>query len=108
MDFPKTRALPTLAIIAGEEPLRPTWWGLIPLPGTDDLNRTAQLTRRERAIIGLIGEGLSYEEIGRRLRVDTHTLKSTVREILGKLGFRTRLEIAAYARRNGSRCAKAP
>ena len=71
------------------------------------MNHAAQLTGRERAIIGLIGEGLSYEEIGRRLRVDTETVKSKVRAILGKLGFRTRLEIAAYARRNGSRRVKA-
>jgi len=67
------------------------------------LNHTAQITQREREIIGLIGEGLSYEEIGHRLCVGTQTVKSYVRDILAKLGFRTRLEIAAYARRNGSR-----
>ena len=70
--------------------------------GRVHLNHTASLTSRERAIIGLVGEGLSYEEIGRRLQVDTSAVKSHVRDILGKLGFRTRLEIAGYARRNGS------
>jgi ATP/maltotriose-dependent transcriptional regulator MalT len=66
------------------------------------LNHTVQLSGREREIVGLVGQGLSYEEIGHRLRVGTTAVKSHVHAILGKLGFRTRLEIAAYARRNGS------
>jgi len=66
------------------------------------LNYTAPLTSREREIVGLVGEGLSYPEIGHRLRVGTSAVKSHVRDILGKLGFRRRLEIAGYARRNGS------
>ncbi len=66
------------------------------------MNHTASLTSRERAIVGLVGEGLSYEEIGHRLRVGTTAVKNHVRAIFGKLGFRTRLEIVAYARRNGS------
>lgn len=64
---------------------------------------------REGKITGFIGEGLSSEEIGHRLRVGTPTVKSHVRDILEKVGFRTRLEIAAYARRNGrSRRQRAP
>ena len=66
------------------------------------MNEIAPLNPREREIVGLVGQGLSYEEIGNLLRVDTSAIKSCVRKILGKLGFRTRLEIAAYARRNGS------
>jgi DNA-binding NarL/FixJ family response regulator len=65
-----------------------------------------RVTEREQQIIGLIGEGLSYRDIGRRLQIDTHTVKSHVHNILDKLGFRTRLEIAAYARRNGNRATK--
>jgi two-component system nitrate/nitrite response regulator NarL len=70
---------------------------------SDHLNHTTQITRREREIVALIAEGLSYEEIAHKLRVGTHKIRRYVRGILGKLGLRTRLEIAAYARRNGSR-----
>ncbi len=62
----------------------------------------ATVTRREQQIISLIGQGLSYEQIGRRIGTTPRTVKSRVREILEKLGLRTRLEIAAYARRNGN------
>ena len=61
------------------------------------------VTKREQQIIGLVGEGLSYQDIALRLQTDINTVKGHVHDILEKLGFRTRLEIAAYARRNGRR-----
>jgi len=67
---------------------------------------TVRVTEREQQIIGLIGEGSSYQDIARRLDISTHTVKGHVYDILEKLGFRTRLEIVAYARRNGSRTIK--
>ncbi len=60
-----------------------------------------RMTRREREIIGLIEEGLSNKEIARRLHIATHTVKSHVHNILEKLALHTRLEIAAYAHRDG-------
>jgi len=59
-----------------------------------------RMTRREREIIGLIVEGLSNKEIARRLHLATYTVKSHVHNILEKLALHTRLEIAAYARRD--------
>jgi len=61
------------------------------------------VTRREREVIGLIAQGLSNEEIGRRLQVATRDVSSCVNEISKKLRVRTRLEIAAYGQRNGKR-----
>ncbi len=61
-----------------------------------------RVTRREQDVIGLIAQGLSNKEIGRRLQIATQKVSSHVRDISEKLGFRTRLEIAAYARRNGT------
>jgi DNA-binding NarL/FixJ family response regulator len=61
----------------------------------------AQVTRREQEVIGLIAQGLSNQEIGRRLQIASREVSSCVHRISEKLGIRTRLEIAAYARRNG-------
>ncbi len=61
----------------------------------------ARVTRREREVIGLIAQGLSNQEIGRRLQIAARDVSGCVLTISVKLGVRTRLEIAAYARRNG-------
>jgi len=60
-----------------------------------------RVTRRERQIISLVGDGLSDEEIGLRLHIGTDAVKTQVRSILERLGLHTRLEILAYVRRNG-------
>jgi len=64
--------------------------------GPDAAHR-GRLTRREREVMSLIADGLSNKEIAERLHVATHTVKSHVHGVLGKLALRTRLEVAAYA-----------
>jgi two-component system response regulator DevR len=61
-----------------------------------------RMTRREREVIELIGEGLSNKEIAQRLNIAAHTVKSHVRNAMEKLALHTRLQIAAYVRRDGS------
>jgi two-component system NarL family response regulator len=61
-----------------------------------------RMTRREREVIGLIGEGLSNKEIAQRLNIASHTVKSHVRNVMEKLALHTRLQIAAYVRRDGN------
>jgi len=61
-----------------------------------------RMTRREREVIDLIGEGLSNKEIAQRLNIATHTVKSHVRNVMEKLALHTRLQIAAYAHREGT------
>ncbi|HEX4683720.1 MAG TPA: response regulator transcription factor [Gemmatimonadaceae bacterium] len=61
-----------------------------------------RLTRREREVIELIGEGLSNKEIAQRLDIASHTVKSHVRNVMEKLALHTRLQIAAYVRRDGA------
>ncbi len=63
--------------------------------GMDDV----RMTRREREVIDLIGEGLSNKEIAHRLNIATHTVKSHVRNVMEKLALHTRLQIAAYSHR---------
>jgi DNA-binding NarL/FixJ family response regulator len=60
-----------------------------------------RMTKREREVIELIGEGLSNKEIAQRLNIAAHTVKSHVRNVMEKLTLHTRLQIAAYARRDG-------
>ncbi len=61
-----------------------------------------RMTRREREVIDLIGEGLSNKEIAQRLNIATHTVKSHVRNVMEKLALHTRLQIAAYSHRDKS------
>jgi DNA-binding NarL/FixJ family response regulator len=57
--------------------------------------RDVRVTQREREVIALIGDGLSNNEIAREMNVATHTVKTHVRNIMVKLGVRSRLQIAA-------------
>jgi DNA-binding NarL/FixJ family response regulator len=66
------------------------------------LAESVRMTPREREVINLIAEGLSNKEIATRLHVATHTVKSHVRNVMEKLMLHTRLQIAAYAHRDGA------
>jgi len=59
-----------------------------------------QLTSREREIVDLISEGLSNKEMAARLHIATHTVKSHIHNILEKLALNSRLQIAAFARKD--------
>ena len=56
-----------------------------------------QLSRREREVAPLIAEGYTNREIGERLVISEWTVDTHVRHILGKLGLRSRSQIAAWA-----------
>jgi ATP/maltotriose-dependent transcriptional regulator MalT len=62
------------------------------------------LTRREQEIAELVGRGLSNKEIANRLVISQRTAESHVENILTKLGFARRAQVAAWitAQRSGS------
>ncbi|MFB3737749.1 MAG: LuxR C-terminal-related transcriptional regulator [Candidatus Velamenicoccus archaeovorus] len=59
------------------------------------------LSRREREVLALLGEGLTNAEIAARLFISTKTAGNHVSNILAKLHLRRRSEAAAFAIRHG-------
>jgi DNA-binding NarL/FixJ family response regulator len=62
--------------------------------GKGRLKDLLRMTGRERVVVRLIGEGFTNAEIGKKLRLPPHTIKSHIHNIMEKLALHTRLEIA--------------
>jgi len=56
-----------------------------------------QLSRREREVAALVGEGMTSSEIAARLKIAERTVDSHAEHIRNKLGLRSRAQIAAWA-----------
>ena len=63
--------------------------------------RLAELTEREREVLGLIGEGLSNSEIAERLVVSQATARTHVSRAMVKLGARDRAQLVVIAYQSG-------
>ena len=61
-----------------------------------DSGAVGVLTRREREIADLVADGLSNREIAAKLVISRRTAEGHVDHILGKLGFTSRVQIAAW------------
>jgi non-specific serine/threonine protein kinase len=64
-----------------------------PLPG----GAASPLTRRQQEVAALVAHGLTDREIAARLVISTRTAEYHVEQILSRLGFRSRAEIAAWS-----------
>ena len=59
--------------------------------------RYGGLTAREREVAALIAQGLTNDDIADRMSVVVKTVEKHVGNILGKLGFENRAQVAAWA-----------
>lgn len=70
-------------------------------PATRSVSDGGSLTQREAEILGLVAEGRSNGEIGKRLFISTKTVSVHVSNVLAKLGASGRTEAAAIGRDRG-------
>jgi two-component system NarL family response regulator len=63
--------------------------------------RRPELTGREIEILGLVGEGKTSKEIADQLYISENTVRNHVRNILDKLGMKSRFEAVNWAYREG-------
>jgi DNA-binding NarL/FixJ family response regulator len=66
-----------------------------------DTSRLAVLTDREREVLGLVGQGLNNDEIGRELFLSPLTAKTHVSRIMSKLLARDRVQLVVIAYETG-------
>ncbi|MGW1737699.1 protein kinase domain-containing protein [Nocardia sp. NPDC001965] len=66
-------------------------------------DRAPKLTRRERQVADLVARGLSNKQIATKLVISQRTAQGHVENILTKLGFTSRAQIAAWVVENAQR-----
>jgi DNA-binding NarL/FixJ family response regulator len=62
---------------------------------------TAQITGREREVLGLLADGRSVRQIAKQLVISEHTARGHVKKLLAKLDAHSQLEAVAQATRLG-------
>lgn len=70
-------------------------------PSRSPDGETVALTHREQEVLSLVSEGKTDQEIADELSISIHTVKTHMRNILGKLQLSRRHEAALYAMREG-------
>ncbi len=71
-------------------------WGV-----DQDSPGAAMLTKREREVLERMARGQSAPEIAETLNIKTHTVRTHIRNLMGKLGVHSRLEAVMLALRLG-------
>jgi DNA-binding NarL/FixJ family response regulator len=68
---------------------------------SEQIEQTADLTARQREILTLIVEGMTYEQMGKTLCLSERTIRYHVGEIIQRLNLENRAQVIAYAARMG-------
>jgi Response regulator containing a CheY-like receiver domain and an HTH DNA-binding domain len=89
------RAISTVA--QGGTYVDPVLAGALAAPGAAD--KLPALTQREREVLRLLADGLTNEEVGRRLFIAPDTVRTHVRKAMRKLDADTRTQAVATALR---------
>jgi DNA-binding NarL/FixJ family response regulator len=88
------RAVETVA--AGGTYVDPVLAGVL---ASSSANEVPSLTQRERDVLRLLADGLSNEEIGKRLFISPETVRTHIRKAMDKLDADTRTQAVAKALR---------
>jgi DNA-binding NarL/FixJ family response regulator len=72
-----------------------------PTPELADQTRLAELTPREREVLGLVARGMSNREIAAALVVEESTIRTHVKRVLMKLHLRDRVQAVIFAYESG-------
>jgi DNA-binding NarL/FixJ family response regulator len=68
---------------------------------SEQVEETADLTARQREILTLIVQGMTYEEMGKTLCLSERTIRYHMQEIIQRLQLENRSQVIAYAARMG-------
>jgi len=68
---------------------------------SEQVEGTAHLTARQREILTLIVQGMTYEEMGKTLCLSERTIRYHMQEIIQRLQLENRSQVIAYAARMG-------
>jgi DNA-binding NarL/FixJ family response regulator len=77
-----------------------------PLSTAGEEAQLKQLTPRQREVLMLVAQGLSYKEVGTQLSLSPRTIKYHMAEIIEKLHLEHRAQVLAYAGRLGLDCSE--
>jgi DNA-binding NarL/FixJ family response regulator len=76
-------------------------FALRPVPSAPQTALLAELTNREREIVGLVGLGLSNDEIAAQLFISPATARTHVSRAIGKVAARDRAQLVVFAYETG-------
>ena len=88
------------AAARGESPLAPKAASAL-LSARAESRPSAELTAREREVLGLLAEGLANKHIARRLGIAEKTVKAHLTSVFQRIGVTDRTQAALWARRQG-------
>jgi len=89
------------AAASGATPVSPAMLNRLTSGDANGSSLTEPLTPRETAVLLFLADGMSNEEISRRLFISIHTLRNHIQSIISKLGAHSKLEAVSIAIREG-------